>query len=131
MKEITTLTSAHNFDEICHRVQEAIADHSFKIFARISHGREAVEQGLELRPTELFIFGNPQVGTYLMQDQQSCGIDLPVKILVWEDQYGKAKLTYNHVESLKEKHHLLPKSHAIINKISGVIKGICEKAAGN
>jgi uncharacterized protein (DUF302 family) len=65
------------------------------IFARVDHAAGAKEVGLELRPTELVIFGNAKGGTPLMQANQLVGIDLPLKALVWQDASGETWLSYN------------------------------------
>ena len=65
------------------------------ILARIDHTAAAAQVGLDLRPTEVLIFGNPKGGTPIMQDAQTSGIDLPLKVLVWEDAEGKTWIGYN------------------------------------
>ena len=62
--------------------------------------------GLSLRPTQVLIFGNPQVGTPLMQSQQTIGLDLPLRVLVWEDREGKVWLSYHRLEFLARQHHI-------------------------
>ena len=75
--------------ETIDRLLSALAKRKLAVFARVDHTAGAASVGLQLRPTELVIFGNPQGGTALMQDQQSAGIDLPLKALVWEDSDGR------------------------------------------
>jgi len=86
------------------RLEEIIKAKGMNIVARVNHAAAAEKIGEILRPTELILFGNPQAGTPLMQSQQSVGIDLPQKILVWEDDQGKVWLTYNNPEYLKARH---------------------------
>ena len=76
------------------------------MFALIDHSGEAEKVGLKMRPTKLVIFGNPKAGTPLMLAAPSSAIDLPLKILVWEDGQGKVWLSYNSPEYLKERHGL-------------------------
>lgn len=66
-----------------------------QVFARVDHAAGAREVGLDLRPTELLIFGNARGGTPLMQDKQTAGIDLPLKALAWADEDGQTWLSYN------------------------------------
>ena len=129
MEELITLSANKPFKETVERVIELIKDKHFTIFARIDHSRAAIDQGLQLLPVQLIIFGNPEIGTLLMQDQQTCGIDLPVKILIWEDASGKVSLSYNALSGLKNKHHLNEKSFKVIQKIETVVSGICHSAA--
>jgi uncharacterized protein (DUF302 family) len=76
------------------------------VFALIEHSGEAEKVGLKMRPTKLLIFGNPKAGTPLMLASPSSAIDLPLKILIWEDAQGKVWLSYNSPEYLKERHGL-------------------------
>jgi uncharacterized protein (DUF302 family) len=76
------------------------------VFALIDHSGEAEKVGLKMQPTKLLIFGNPKAGTPLMLASPSSAIDLPLKILVWEDPQGKVWLSYNSPEYLRERHGL-------------------------
>jgi uncharacterized protein (DUF302 family) len=76
------------------------------VFIRINHEQGARKIGQELRPTELIIFGNPQVGTPLMQCAQSVGIDLPQKALIWQDAQGQVWLSYNDPHYLVARHQI-------------------------
>lgn len=128
MEELITLPGNLSFKKTVERVISLIKENEFTIFGHIDHAAEAGKKGLQLRPTQLIIFGNPRIGTFLMQDQQTCGIDLPVKILVWEDASGKVWLSYNTMSNLKAKHHLSEKSNAILHKIEKAVAGICAKS---
>lgn len=129
MEQLITLPGNKAFKETVNKVISLIEEKKFTVFARIDHANSAKEEGVFLPPTELIIFGNPAVGTLLMQDQQSCGIDLPTKILVWEDVSQKTWLSYNTMIDLKIKHLLTEKSQAVLDKIEGVVAGICSEAA--
>lgn len=131
MKHLKSLSTNHTFKETIHKIISLIKEKEFTIFTRIDHAKAAEEQGLSLRPTELIIFGNPKVGTLLMQDKQSCGIDLPVKILIWEDEAGKVWLSYNTMSQLKITHQLTEESNKALQKIEQVVSGICESAAND
>jgi len=74
------------------------------VFARIDHAAGAASVGMELRPTELLIFGQPRTGTPLMQAVQSIGIDLPLKMLAWQDEAGKVLLAFNDMVWLARRH---------------------------
>src|ERR1700733_12586714 len=80
--------SPHSVSKTIDRVVEAAKARGMMIFARIDHAAGAAKVGMTLRPTELLIFGHPKGGTALMQDQQTVGIDLPLKALAWEDERG-------------------------------------------
>lgn len=126
MEDLITITSNFTFNETTDRVVSFIQSKGFKLFGRVDHAEEAKQNSLTLRPTEIIIFGNPKVGTLLMQDKQTCGIDLPVKILVWEDESGKTKLSYNRLTSLLKKHRLSENNIATLEAIEKVVKDICQ-----
>ena len=86
------------------KLANAITGKGLNIFTRVNHTEGAEEAGMELRPTELIIFGNPKAGTPLMQCAQSVGIDLPQKALIWQDEEGQVWLGYNDPDYLKERH---------------------------
>ena len=97
---------------------------------RIDHAAHAAHRGLALRPTELIIFGNPAVGTALMQDEQTCGIDLPMKALAWQDASGSVWLTHNGMAWLGGRHRLGEKSAAAVREIEEMVVRSCRAAAG-
>lgn len=97
------------------------------VFGQVDHAANAAKAGLDLRPTELVIFGNPVGGTPLMQEQQTAGIDLPVKALAWEDEDGDVWLTYNSAAWLAGRHGLTA-SGDTIKAIEGGLEAICKHA---
>jgi uncharacterized protein (DUF302 family) len=86
------------------RLEAEIEARGMRVFGRINHAVLAKEAGLALRPTEVILFGNPRGGTPLMQANQTIGIDLPLKALVWQDATGKTWLSYNDLETLARRH---------------------------
>jgi uncharacterized protein (DUF302 family) len=88
------------------------------VFARIDHAAGAAEVGLSLRPTAVLIFGTAKAGTALMQENQTIGIDLPLKALVWQDEQGKTWLSYNEPAWLAERHALGSQASAAIEAIA-------------
>ena len=103
---LITVESRFSVRETVDRISAAITSAGMLVFARIDHGANAAQVGMELRPTELLIFGHPKGGTPLMQDRQTSGIDLPVKALAWEDEEGTVWLTYNEARWLAARHEL-------------------------
>ena len=114
---LITVASRFSVSETLDRLTAAITSAGLLVFARINHARNAEEVGLELRPTELLIFGHPKGGTPLMQDKQTAGIDLPVKALAWEDEKGAVWLTYNEAAWLATRHELGASSKKAIEAI--------------
>ncbi len=108
------------------RLEAALAERDLNVFARIDHAANADSVDLELRDTELVIFGNPNVGTQLMQCNQSAAIDLPQKMLIWEDETGQTWLAYNSPIYLLER-HALSDCEPVINRIGEVLEGIAQE----
>lgn len=92
---LVQVRSPHSTADTASRLVAAIQDRGLKLFARIDHAAGATTVGRTLRPTEVFIFGNPQGGTPLLECEQTSGIDLPLKALVWQDDKGQVWLGYN------------------------------------
>jgi uncharacterized protein (DUF302 family) len=103
---LVTLESQHSASETSERIKAEIEKRGMSIFARVDHAAAAREAGMELRPTEVLMFGNPRAGTPLMQADQTIGIDLPLKLLVWEDGAGKVWISYNDPVWLGARHRL-------------------------
>ena len=101
---LISLKSPHSAKETAMRLESTIKDKGLNLFARIDHAAGAAKIGKTLRPTEVFIFGNPQGGTPLMECAQSAGIDLPLKALVWEDASSQVWLSYNDPAYLAKRH---------------------------
>jgi uncharacterized protein (DUF302 family) len=103
---IVDVPSNHSVDETVARLTNILQSKGITLFALIDHSGEAEKVGMKMPPTKLLIFGNPKAGTPLMLAAPSIAIDLPLKILVWEDSQGKVWLSYNSPEHLAERHGL-------------------------
>ena len=114
---LITIASRFSVRETIDRLTAAVTSAGLLVFARIDHARNAAQVDMELRPTELLIFGHPKGGTPLMQDKQTAGIDLPVKALAWEDEEGTVWLTYNEITWLATRHELGASSKDTIESI--------------
>lgn len=101
---IVTRKSNHPVSVTIERLKDALSDKGMTIFAHIDHGKGAKAAGLLLRPTELLIFGNPRVGTPLMDCKQSIALDLPQKVLVYEDSHKDVWLLYNDPYFIARRH---------------------------
>jgi uncharacterized protein (DUF302 family) len=98
--------SSHSVDETVARLTALIAAKGATLFALIDHSGEAARAGLTMRPTKLLVFGSPRAGTPLMQSAPRSAIDLPLKILVWEDATGAVWVTTNSPAYLQDRHRL-------------------------
>lgn len=127
-KGLTTVESEFDVDETVLRLQDEILTRPLGIFAIIDHTDNAEGVGMELRPTTLILFGSPAVGTVLMQSEQTIGIDLPLKYLVWEDACGKVRIGYNSTKFLKKRHKIKDRDQVFEN-IANVLDAIAQTAA--
>ncbi|RRO13551.1 DUF302 domain-containing protein [Flavobacteriaceae bacterium 14752] len=124
---IVTKTSNYNFASTLDRLMTILdKNKAIKVIATLDHQANAKKAGLELTPTHLVVFGNPKLGSPLMKTQQSLALDLPQKMLVWEDQSGQTFVSYNDIYFLKERHQI--EGHdEIFKKISGALDNISSK----
>lgn len=123
---LVALKSPFPAKETMNRFEEIAKQRGLNIFARIDHAAGAKKVGKTLRPTEVLIFGNPQGGTPFMECAQSAGIDLPLKVLVWEDAQGQVWLGYNDPAFLARRHGV-PQCPAV-GGLSKALSGLAETA---
>jgi len=117
--------TSHSVDETVEKLEGMLRDKGITLFALIDHGGEAEKIGIKMRPTKLLIFGSPKAGTPLMLAAPSSAIDLPLKILIWEDAQGKVWVSYNSPAYLQERHNL---PQQLLPNIAAV-ETLAEKAA--
>jgi uncharacterized protein (DUF302 family) len=110
------------------RFEASVAARKMNVFARIDHAAGASEAGLTLRPTALLIFGAAKVGTLLMQAQQTLGIDLPLKALVWQDAEGKTWLSYDEPHWLVSRHGDLGAADASLAPMTTMLDQVSKEA---
>lgn len=122
---IIEIAAQHSVDETVEKLKNMLAAKGVALFALVDHSGEAEKIGMTMRPTKLLIFGSPKAGTPLMLAAPSIAIDLPLKILVWEDGQGKTWVSYNAPEYLRERHNLPPQ---LVQNIA-VIETLAAKAA--
>ena len=114
---LVDVRSHRSVDETVENLRRILQSKNIELFAFIDHSGEAEKVGLTMRPTKLLIFGNPAAGTPLMLAAPRAAIDLPLKILIWEDEKGDVWLTYNSPIYLQERHALPP---ALVQNIAAV-----------
>ena len=103
---LISVKSSHDVKATADRLENILNQKGMTVFIRINHSAGARKVGKTLRPTELVVFGNPKVGTPLMQCSQSVAIDLPQKALIWQDDKGQVWLSYNDPNYLDQRHGL-------------------------
>jgi uncharacterized protein (DUF302 family) len=105
-KGIIDKPSHHSVEQTVEKLKNILQSKGVTLFALVDHSGEAEKVGMKMRPTKLLIFGSPKAGTPLMLAAPSTAIDLPLKILIWEDVRGKVWVSFNSPEYLKERHGL-------------------------
>ena len=98
--------SSHSVEQTVEKLKNILQSKGVALFALVDHSGEAEKVGMKMRPTKLLIFGSPRAGTPLMLAAPSIAIDLPLKVLVWEDEEGKVWISYNSPDYLRERHGL-------------------------
>jgi uncharacterized protein (DUF302 family) len=131
MNSTITTPSKHSVAKTIDRLAALAVSKGLTVFARINHGQNAEYDGLELRPTELLIFGHPRGGTPLMQDRQIAGLDLPVRALSWQDENHKVWLSYDPGSVIAERRGLGPLSQGAAEDLDKGTTTLCGLAAGD
>lgn len=119
------MMSAHSFADTISRLESMLASRGLTVFSRIDFTRDAERAGLEMKPTRLFVFGNPKAGTPLIVAAPTIAIDFPLKILVSEDETRRVWVTYNSLEYLKTRHDV---PDELMKNISGIISLVAATA---
>lgn len=101
---MVSIKSKHSVKASLDKLEQILDTKGLTVFTRIKHSENAEKAGQSLRPTELLIFGNPNMGSPLMRCQQSIALDLPQKTLAWEDDNGQVWLSYNSPSYLVDRH---------------------------
>jgi len=127
---LVSVASKYAVKDTLVRLEADLKAKGVTVFARIDHAAGAASVAMPLRPTEVLIFGSPKGGTPLMQANQTIGIDLPLKVLAWQDADGKVWLTYNDVRWLARRHHLGPETDANVNALAMLLANFTKAAAG-
>jgi len=111
------------------RVRATLEKLKVPVFATFDHAANAKEAGLQLRPTTVLVFGNPAVGTHLMQDQQAIALDLPLRLAVWEDVQGHTQVGYHDVRRMADEYHVT--DHETVDKLSGFMANLVKNATAS
>ncbi|WP_338790734.1 DUF302 domain-containing protein [Bernardetia sp. MNP-M8] len=122
LADLQTKESTLSVDKASQKLEKLLKEKEFKLIAKIEHDKAATNAGLQLRSTRLFIFGKPQVGSQLMALNSTMGLDLPMKILLWEDENGKTQVSYFKGSFLANRHGI--DNQELTNKIDEVLEMI-------
>ena len=127
---LVSIQSGNSVKVTMDRLEAMLKNKGITVFARIDHAAAAAAVGMPLRPTELLIFGDPRAGTPLMQADQTIGIDLPLKALVWEDASGATWISYNDPVWLAQRHALGDDTSRTVDAMASALKTLADTAAG-
>jgi uncharacterized protein (DUF302 family) len=125
---LTACLSSHGPKETMDRLVAAVTRRGMTVLARIDHAAAAAKVDMDLRPTEVVLFGNPRGGTPLMQAVQTMGIDLPLKALVWQDAGGKTWLGYNDPKWLAQRHGALVGTEQSLIAMTDALAAVAKEA---
>ena len=110
------------------KMKKVLEAKGIKVMAEVDHKGNAENAEMKLGKTKLLIFGNPKLGTPLMQSSRTAGIDLPMKLLVWEDSDGKVWLAYNDPSYISQRHGIKDREE-VVKKMTGALNKLTDKAA--
>jgi uncharacterized protein (DUF302 family) len=127
---LKTVESHFGPKETLDRLEADVKAKGLTVFARIDHAAGATAVGLSLLPTAVLIFGNAKGGTPLMQSNQLIGIELPLKVLVWQDTSGKTWLSYVDPTDLAKRYGLPAETSTAVSNLAGALRALTAKAAG-
>lgn len=113
-------------DETVKRLEALLQEKNIPVFAKFDHALNASQVGLDLRPTTVLVFGSPQVGTGLMQADQSISLDLPLRIAVWENEAGSTWLAFPKTAKMAEAYGL--ENHPVIPKMEALMESLVQAA---
>ena len=123
---LINIPSNHSVDQTVEKLKAILQSKGITLFALIDHSGEAAKAGMKMRPTKLLIFGSPKAGTPVMLAAPSSAIDLPLKILIWEDAQGKVWVTYNSPAYLQKRHNIPIELLPNVSVIEGLAKSAAE-----
>jgi len=123
-----TIASAFDPTQTMDRLEAAVLGKGMQVFARIDHAAGAAAVGLDLRPTAVLVFGNARGGTPLMAAHQTAGIDLPLKVLVWQDADGKTWVSYNEPSWIARRHGGGAETNGVVAAMIAALEAVTRDA---
>lgn len=127
---MVSVESPHTVATTMDKLSAALESKGMTIFGRVNHEQNAQGVELSLRPTEVLIFGNPKIGTPLMNCAQSVALDLPQKMLAWQDESGQTYLGWNDPMYLKAR-HAIEGCDEVLGKVSAALSNFAKAATSD
>jgi len=128
-EKYTVKQSRYSVGETLDRLERVLKEKGIIVFTRIYHSVGAKKAGIQMRPTQLLIFGNPKVGTPLMNESPLVALDLPMKVLAWQDEKSQTWIAYLNPSRLQARHNI--KNTELINKMKKALNAFTNQALGN
>ena len=119
-EEIVVKRSAHSVQATLDKLEGIVSEKGFGVVARVDHAAAAAKAGEQLRPTQVLIFGNPKVGTALMKSNQRIGLDLPIRVVAWEDEAGAVWVAYHAPKALVVGHDIGNRAE-VVKRMTGAL----------
>jgi uncharacterized protein (DUF302 family) len=128
-EKLVTIESQHSVKDTVDRLAAALDQRGIKPVARVDHAAGAKTVGMELPPTEILIFGNPKLGTPLMQANPEIAIDLPLKVLAWQDKAGKVWVAYTAADALEARYGIADRDE-VFKAMESALQSLTKAARG-
>lgn len=126
-RQVISKKSQHSVQATLDRLVAALGEKGIAVAVRIDHALAATKVGEDLRPTQLLIFGNPKLGTLLMQGNPCIGLDLPLRVLAWEDAQGQVWIGYTAPQEIAQR-YAIGECDTVIEKMSALLDGLTTQA---
>lgn len=122
------ISSPHSVSKTADKLVQVITKKGLALFARVNHAKGARNVGMDLAPSVMVLFGNPKIGTPLMQSNPKVGLDLPLRVLIWQDAQGTTQIGYHDPMALKKAYQINDQDK-IFNTMTGALKKLTAAAA--
>ncbi len=127
-QEYIVKQSRYSVGETIDRLESIIKQKGIIVYSRIYHSMGAKKAGISMRPTQLIIFGNPKAGSPLINENPLTALDLPLKVMAWQDEKNQTWLAYMNAEELTKRHNI--QNTALIAKMNKLLQSLTNQALG-
>ena len=118
---VVSRPSPVSVDDTLQRLEQVIRDRGLTLFAHFDHSSEAARAGLDMQPAHVLVFGNPKAGTPLMIDSPLLALDLPLRVLVWQDNRGQVWVSYSEPKFVAQRYNIPPDLVRVIAAVQGIV----------
>src|SRR5260370_11242374 len=119
---MTSQSSPYGVDETLRRIEQVLHNRGVTLFAQFDHSGEAAKVGLAMQPAQVLVFGSPKAGTPLMVASPLIALDLPLRILVWQDESGQVWVSYNQPAFFAQRYNIPPDLVRVIAAVQGLVE---------